>query len=104
MAFALRSTLDQALLLVVTAAAAEDSQLGNAQSFCYANRDEAEVSSDADMATLGWVRQCKVWGEEGSVLFLPCGHLCLCKECERMAAACLICCSMKNATMEILLC
>ncbi|KAJ1696886.1 hypothetical protein LUZ63_005398 [Rhynchospora breviuscula] len=105
MATALRSTLDQALLSAATAAAAEDPQLEDAHSCCYEGGDEAGVSPDADVAASGRMRQCKVCGErEGCVLLLPCRHLCLCKECEPMAATCPVCCSVKNAALEVFLC
>ncbi|KAJ4814678.1 SBP (S-ribonuclease binding protein) family protein [Rhynchospora pubera] len=105
MATALRSTLDQALLSAATAAAAEDPQLEDAHSCCYEGGDEADVSPDADVAASGRMRQCKVCGErEGCVLLLPCRHLCLCKECEPMTATCPVCCSMKNAALEVFLC
>ncbi|KAJ3697198.1 hypothetical protein LUZ61_000903 [Rhynchospora tenuis] len=105
MATALRSTLDQALLSVATVAAAEDPQLEDAHSCCYEGGDEADVSPDADVVASKRARQCKVCGErEGCVLLLPCRHLCLCKECEPMAATCPVCCSVKNAALEVFLC
>jgi E3 ubiquitin-protein ligase BOI and related proteins len=99
MASALRSTLDQALLSAATAAAAEDPPVGDARSCCYEGGDEADVATSAK------ARQCIVCGErDGSVLLLPCRHLCLCKECEPTAATCPVCCSVKNAALEVIFC
>jgi E3 ubiquitin-protein ligase BOI and related proteins len=105
MATALRSTLDQALLSAATAAAAEDPPVEDARSCCYEGADKADVSPAADVATSTRARHCCVCGErEGSVLLLPCRHLCLCKECEPTTSTCPVCCSVKNAALEVFIC
>ncbi|KAI3997678.1 hypothetical protein MKX01_040651 [Papaver californicum] len=44
-------------------------------------------------------KACK--GKEVSVLFLPCRHLCLCKDCEVFIDLCPICQVMKTATLQV---
>lgn len=68
----------------------------DAQSGCYAaERDNGEMKR----------RQCcKVCGgSEVSVLVLPCRHLCLCIECQSKVDTCPVCCSVKNATLQVFL-
>ncbi|KAK8692896.1 hypothetical protein V6N13_070499 [Hibiscus sabdariffa] len=38
-----------------------------------------------------------------AVLLLPCRHLCLCAECDRVAPACPVCLTVKNSSVEVYL-
>ncbi|XP_038679250.1 probable BOI-related E3 ubiquitin-protein ligase 2 isoform X2 [Tripterygium wilfordii] len=38
-----------------------------------------------------------------SVVLLPCRHLCLCTECDRVAYACPLCLSVRNSSVEVFL-
>ncbi|KAE8713782.1 hypothetical protein F3Y22_tig00110206pilonHSYRG00479 [Hibiscus syriacus] len=47
---------------------------------------------------------CKACGTcVASVVVLPCGHLCLCTECDRVAEACPLCLTVRNSSVEVLL-
>ncbi|KAE8724141.1 hypothetical protein F3Y22_tig00010865pilonHSYRG00023 [Hibiscus syriacus] len=37
-----------------------------------------------------------------SVVMLPCRHLCLCTECDRVAQACPVCLTVRNSSIEVL--
>ncbi|XVF13518.1 hypothetical protein REPUB_Repub08aG0214800 [Reevesia pubescens] len=38
-----------------------------------------------------------------SVVLLPCRHLCLCRECDRVAQACPLCLTVRNSSVEVFL-
>ncbi|KAE8726808.1 hypothetical protein F3Y22_tig00006172pilonHSYRG00008 [Hibiscus syriacus] len=45
---------------------------------------------------------CKAcWALAASVVLLPCRHLCLCTECDRVAQACPVCLAVRNSSVEV---
>ncbi|CAA7400667.1 unnamed protein product [Spirodela intermedia] len=72
----------------------------DAYSFCY----KETLVADAKESSKELCRRsvCKVCLErEVSVLMLPCRHLCLCKQCDVAVDTCPICCSIKNASLQV---
>ncbi|XP_073005550.1 probable BOI-related E3 ubiquitin-protein ligase 2 [Typha latifolia] len=105
-ATSLRATLEQLLLQNNADSGARanhpegfgDSDAGaadDAESCCF----ELGSKEDDEMRSR---RACKVCRQRDvSVLLLPCRHLCLCKECESKVDTCPVCCSTKNACLQI---
>ncbi|KAE8677391.1 hypothetical protein F3Y22_tig00111513pilonHSYRG00015 [Hibiscus syriacus] len=47
---------------------------------------------------------CKAcWTRAASVVLLPCRHLCLCTECDRVAQMCPVCLAVRNSSVEVFL-
>lgn len=93
----LRTKLDQAISTVAEGSdGCNGYEAEDAQSCC------VEGSKDLADVARRWRRICGgCGGKEARVLLLPCRHLCLCKDCEPMTTTCPLCCSVKNASLEI---
>lgn len=93
----LRTKLDQAISTVAEGSdGCNGYEAEDAESCC------VEGSKDLTDVARRWWRICGgCGGKEARVLLLPCRHLCLCKDCEPMTATCPLCCSVKNACLEI---
>ncbi|KAJ4814679.1 SBP (S-ribonuclease binding protein) family protein [Rhynchospora pubera] len=100
-ASALQMKLDEAITSIAEGSSSSNRHdAEDAQSCCF----EGSEHDVADMVR-NRSRICRgCGGKEACMLLLPCRHLCLCKECEPMAATCPLCCSAKNASLEIIRC
>ncbi|OWM90499.1 E3 ubiquitin-protein ligase BOI-like isoform X1 [Punica granatum] len=81
-----------------------DSEVDDAAS--YVNRNPLNLMDGSGTSVSGKTnkmscRACKV--KEVSVLFLPCRHLCLCKDCEGFIDLCPVCQVMKTASVQVYL-
>ena len=69
--------------------------------------DDAESSAgddEWDRSGNGGGGGCKRCGVgEACMVFLPCRHVCSCKDCEGFLAICPVCTSLKEATLEVFL-
>ncbi|KAJ6795761.1 putative BOI-related E3 ubiquitin-protein ligase 3 isoform X1 [Iris pallida] len=103
---ALQNNLKQALAAqgAAAAAAADQGREGCGES----EVDDAASSYDPNaghrqqqlqIPTVGACRVCV--RREVCMLLLPCRHLCMCKECDRLVDACPVCLAIKTASVEV---
>lgn len=88
---------------------AQDSRRGDDGLMC-----TGEVAEDAESAYVDPDRVVSVGVSGGptcrvcrkrvaSVVLLPCRHLCVCKECDRVVQACPLCFNMRDSSVEVFL-
>lgn len=66
--------------------------------------DAESAYVDPDRVTAASGPSCKACRKRvASVVILPCRHLCLCTECDRVAQACPLCLSLRNSSVEVFL-
>ncbi|KAK8703199.1 hypothetical protein V6N13_021525 [Hibiscus sabdariffa] len=63
--------------------------------------ESAYVDPECMAATGPSCKLCRT--HVAAVLLLPCRHLCLCAECDRVAPACPVCLTVKNSSVEVYL-
>lgn len=78
--------------------------------YCAGGGNEAGQAEDAESAYVDPERAavsgpgCKACRTRvASVVLLPCRHLCLCTECDRVAQACPLCLTVRNSSVEVFL-
>ncbi|KAL6175926.1 hypothetical protein ACLB2K_052564 [Fragaria x ananassa] len=87
-------------------AGAQDSRRVDDGLTCAENQAEDAESGyiDPERATVSGP-SCKACRKRvASVVLLPCRHLCLCTECDQTVRSCPLCLSMRNSSVEVLLC
>ncbi|KAJ3697199.1 hypothetical protein LUZ61_000904 [Rhynchospora tenuis] len=100
-ATALQTKLDEAITTIAEGSGGCDRRDAEDAQSCCVEGSEDDVAHVAGRRS----RICRGCGDkEACMLLLPCRHLCLCKECEPIAATCPLCCSAKNASLEIIRC
>ncbi|KAK8650275.1 hypothetical protein V6N13_139920 [Hibiscus sabdariffa] len=100
-AASLQAQLQQAMI-GGGAAVAQDSRRGDEgiQSAGGAEDAESAYVDPERMAALGpSCKACRIG--VASMVLLPCRHLCLCTECDRVAQACPLCLAVRNSSVEI---
>ena len=66
--------------------------------------DAESAYVDPDRVATASVPSCKACRKRvASVVILPCRHLCLCTECDRVVHACPLCFSLRNSSVEVFL-
>lgn len=71
---------------------------------CCNQEDDVEVDVEVEESERKMMVNCKSCGcGKACVLFLPCRHVCSCRECEGMLQSCPVCRTPKKATIEILI-
>ncbi|KAL4352904.1 hypothetical protein GQ457_06G037410 [Hibiscus cannabinus] len=108
-AASLQAQLQQAIISGGGAAVTQDNMRGEEGQKCVGGGLEAQAE-DAESAYVDPERvaasslTCKVCRTcVAAVVLLPCRHLCLCTECDRVAQACPVCLTVKNSSIEVFL-
>ncbi|KAM6557408.1 hypothetical protein CsatB_004427 [Cannabis sativa] len=66
--------------------------------------DAESAYIDPDRVTTASGPSCKACRKRvASMVILPCRHLCLCTECDRVVQACPLCLSLRNSSVEVFL-
>ncbi|KAM6588486.1 hypothetical protein CsatA_011091 [Cannabis sativa] len=66
--------------------------------------DAESAYVDPDRVTTASGPSCKACRKRvASMVILPCRHLCLCTECDRVVQACPLCLSLRNSSVEVFL-
>ncbi|XP_062073793.1 BOI-related E3 ubiquitin-protein ligase 1-like isoform X2 [Humulus lupulus] len=78
---------------------------GGAEGGIEGQAEDAESAYvDPDRVTAASGPSCKACRKRvASVVILPCRHLCLCTECDRVVQACPLCLSLRNSSVEVFL-
>ncbi|EHA8592222.1 E3 ubiquitin-protein ligase BOI [Cocos nucifera] len=101
MALALKATLERAqepCFVSKVALGIEDRH--SCFSFPWGRKEDNEQIGETNRV----LSPCKLCGNQDScMLFLPCQHLCACKECEASLSECPLCKSLKIDSLEVLL-
>ncbi|MFQ6625121.1 hypothetical protein Gotur_003276, partial [Gossypium turneri] len=105
-AVSLQAQLQQAIM---SGATAHDNRRGDEGLNCAGggverqaeDAESAYVDPDRVVASGPVCRACRK--RAASVVLLPCQHLCLCTECDRVAQACPLCLTARNSSVEVLL-
>lgn len=63
--------------------------------------ESAYVDPDRTAVTGPPCKACRT--RRAAVVLLPCRHLCLCTECDRVAQACPLCLTLRNSSVEVFL-
>ncbi|GMJ11021.1 hypothetical protein like AT1G32740 [Hibiscus trionum] len=108
-AASLQAQLQQAIISGGGAAVMQDSMRGEERQKCTDGVLETQAE-DAESAYVDPERvaasgpSCKACGTRvAAAVLLPCRHLCLCTECDRVAQACPVCLTVKNSSVEVFL-
>ncbi|GLT49086.1 hypothetical protein SLA2020_226680 [Shorea laevis] len=103
----LQTQLQQA---IISGGAAQDSRRAEEGLKCAGRAGVEGQAEDAESAyvdperTAVFVPACKACRTRvASVVLLPCRHLCLCTECDRVAQACPLCLTVRNSSVEVFL-
>ncbi|TYI91414.1 hypothetical protein E1A91_D03G190800v1 [Gossypium mustelinum] len=105
-AVSLQAQLQQAIM---SGATAHDNRKGDEELNCAGggverqaeDAESAYVDPDRVVASGPVCRACRK--RAAAVVLLPCQHLCLCTECDRVAQACPLCLTARNSSVEVLL-
>ncbi|KAH1115740.1 hypothetical protein J1N35_009118 [Gossypium stocksii] len=105
-AVSLQAQLQQAIM---SGATAHDNRRGDEALNCAGggverqaeDAESAYVDPDRVVASGPVCRACRK--RAAAVVLLPCQHLCLCTECDRVAQACPLCLTARNSSVEVLL-
>ncbi|PPS04189.1 hypothetical protein GOBAR_AA16472 [Gossypium barbadense] len=99
-ATSLQAQLQQAMIGCGAAAVTQDSRRGEEGIEGQAEDAESAYVDPERMVSSG--PSCKACRTRvASVVLLPCRHLCLCTECDRVAQACPLCLAVRNSSVEI---
>ncbi|TYG91188.1 hypothetical protein ES288_A12G242000v1 [Gossypium darwinii] len=105
-AASLQAQLQQAIMSGGAAASMHDSRRGEEGVKCGEGQavDAESAYVDPDRVVASWGPACKACRKRlASVVLLPCRHLCLCTECDRVAQACPLCLTARNSSVEAFL-
>ncbi|KAA3469170.1 BOI-related E3 ubiquitin-protein ligase 1-like [Gossypium australe] len=101
-ATSLQAQLQQAMIGCGAAAVTQDSRRGEEGIEGQAEDAESAYVDPERMVSSG--PSCKACRTRvASVVLLPCRHLCLCTECDRVAQACPLCLAVRNSSVEVFL-
>ncbi|GMJ15088.1 hypothetical protein like AT1G32740 [Hibiscus trionum] len=109
MAASLQAQLQQAIMSGGGAVVTRDNMRGEEGQKCgggglEAQAEDAEsayVDPECMVASTPSCKACRT--RVAAVLLLPCRHLCLCAECDRVAQACPVCLTFRNSSVEVFL-
>ncbi|KAH1074947.1 hypothetical protein J1N35_027275 [Gossypium stocksii] len=105
-AASLQAQLQQAIMSGGAAASMHDSRRGEEGVKCGEGQavDAESAYVDPDRVVASWGPACKACRKRlASVVLLPCRHLCLCTECDRVVQACPLCLTARNSSVEAFL-
>ncbi|KAK4794180.1 hypothetical protein SAY86_012174 [Trapa natans] len=102
-AASLRVHIQQALMGAAAANDRKANSIGAAASEVNAAEDAESAYVDPDRPSLSEPRCKACQRRTATVLLLPCRHLSVCTECERVAHVCPLCCCARSSSIEVYL-